>query len=144
MIIEKNLMFKWFSHCKSLWSLMKINTVSVFSVNHLNFQKKGSIHMLPFLYYRLSESSKTVQNFFKTLIISIYLWPHRDSNPDRWYRKPQFYPLNYGANAGAKVINFILYDRVNVFYDLNLGWKNRNLKFPAYRQAGTGPMLAQK
>lgn len=27
----------------------------------------------------------------------IILCTRRDSNPYRWYRKPQFYPLNYGC-----------------------------------------------
>lgn len=32
-----------------------------------------------------------------------FLCTRRDSNPYRWYRKPEFYPLNYGCNKAANV-----------------------------------------
>ena len=30
-------------------------------------------------------------------------YSHRESNPDQRFRKPPFYPFNYGTNATAKV-----------------------------------------
>lgn len=32
------------------------------------------------------------------MVTSLYMYLRRESNPDLRFRKPSFYPLNYGGN----------------------------------------------
>jgi hypothetical protein len=39
----------------------------------------------------------TRQHSYRQHALIFYLWLRRESNPDLEFRKPLFYPLNYGA-----------------------------------------------
>lgn len=42
-------------------------------------------------------------------LLLLVLCARRDSNPYRWYRKPKFYPLNYGRKKRQK--NKVFYSK---------------------------------
>ena len=77
------------------------------------------------------ERSKTARGLLRSL------YSRRESNPDRRFRKPLFYPLNYRSNrcltinSGAKIAKFsVMARRLPSFYDLWLKKRTR-LAFPA-------------
>ena len=51
-------------------------------------------------------------------MLQVFLWPHRDSNPDRQNRNLIFYPLNYGAWLYQAVQNYIFSRNHEKFLDI--------------------------
>lgn len=52
--------------------------------------------------------------------INEFVCARRDSNPYRWYRKPQFYPLNYGRKKDKRTKYFTLPLSAGAYFGLQI------------------------